>query len=225
MKQVKFRIQLRVLSLLLGMFLSVAAFAQGNAVSGQVKDAAGEPVIGATVRIDGQSGGTITDFDGNFSIEAPAGATLVISYIGYQDVRVTAAPDMVVTMQEDAAQALNEVVVIGYGAVKKSDLTGSVTALRPDGKNKGVVVTAQDMLSGKVAGVNVTVSDGTPGGGAQIRVRGGSSLTASNDPLVVIDGIAMNNQGVGGVSNLLASINPQDIESFNNLKDDSATAI
>lgn len=225
MKQVKFRIQLRVLSLLLGMFLSVAAFAQGNAVSGQVKDAAGEPVIGATVRIDGQSGGTITDFDGNFSIEAPAGATLVISYIGYQDVRITAAPDMVVTMQEDAAQALNEVVVIGYGAVKKSDLTGSVTALRPDGKNKGVVVTAQDMLSGKVAGVNVTVSDGTPGGGAQIRVRGGSSLTASNDPLVVIDGIAMNNQGVGGVSNLLASINPQDIESFNILKDASATAI
>lgn len=225
MKQVKVRIPMRVLALLLGVFLSVGAFAQGNAVSGQVKDAAGEPVIGATVRIDGQAGGSITDFDGNFTIEAPVGATLTISYIGFQETKVTAAPNMVITMQEDAAQSLNEVVVIGYGAVKKSDLTGSVTALKPDGKNKGVVVSAQDMLAGKVAGVNVTVGDGTPGSGAQIRVRGGSSLSASNDPLVVIDGLAMDNHGVGGVSNLLASVNPQDIESFNVLKDASATAI
>jgi len=225
MKQVKVRIPMRVLTLLLGLFLSVGAFAQQNTVSGQVKDAAGEPVIGATVRVEGQTGGAITDFDGNFTIEAPVGATLTISYIGYQDSKVSASPNMVITMQEDAAQSLNEVVVIGYGAVKKSDLTGSVTALKPDGKNKGVVVSAQDMLAGKVAGVNVTVGDGTPGGGSQIRVRGGSSLSASNDPLVVIDGLAMDNQGVGGVSNLLASVNPQDIESFNVLKDASATAI
>ena len=225
MKQVKIRIPMRVLSLLLGLFLSVGAFAQSNTVTGQVKDATGEPVIGATVRIDGQNGGAITDFDGNFTIEAPAGATLTISYIGYQDAKVTASPHMVVTLQEDAAQSLNEVVVIGYGAVKKSDLTGSVSALKPDSKNKGLVVNAQDMMQGKIAGVNVTGTDGTPGGGAEIRIRGGSSLTATNKPLIVIDGIAMDNDGVKGLANPLSMVNPQDIESFNVLKDASATAI
>ena len=132
---------------------------------------------------------------------------------------------MVVTLQDDAVQSLNEVVVIGYGQVKKSDLTGSVTALKPDSKNKGVVVSAQDMLGGKVAGVNVTSYSGEPGGDAKIRIRGGSSLTATNDPLIVIDGVPMDNNKVGSNSNLLASINPQDIESFNILKDASATAI
>ena len=109
MKQVKVRIPMRVLTLLLGLFLSVGAFAQQNTVSGQVKDAAGEPVIGAPVRVDGHAGGAITDFDGNFTIEAPVGATLTISYIGYQDSKVSASPNMVITMQEDAAQSLNEV--------------------------------------------------------------------------------------------------------------------
>ena len=225
MKQVKIRIPMRVLTLLLGLFLSVGTFAQSNTVTGQVKDATGEPVIGATVRIDGQNGGAITDFDGNFTIDAPAGATLTISYIGYQDAKVTASPHMVVTLQEDAAQSLNEVVVIGYGAVKKSDLTGSVSALKPDSKNKGLVVNAQDMIQGKIAGVNVTGKDGTPGGGAEIRIRGGSSLTATNKPLIVIDGIAMDNDGVKGLANPLSMVNPQDIESFNVLKDASATAI
>ena len=224
MKQVKCKFPVRMLTLLLGLFLSVSAFAQST-VTGQVKDAAGEPVIGASVLINGTSNGTVTDLDGNFSVNVQPGATLTISYIGYQKQQVAASNGMVVTLKEDVAQQMNEVVVIGYGAVKKSDLTGSVTALKPDGKNKGLVVNAQDMLAGKVAGVSVTNDGGTPGGGSNIRIRGGSSLNASNSPLIVIDGVAMDQTGVKGVANPLSLVNPQDIESFNVLKDASATAI
>ena len=209
---------------MLGLFLSVSAFAQST-ITGQVKDATGEPVIGASVLINGTSNGTVTDLDGNFSISVQPGATLTISYIGFQKQQVAATNGMVITLQEDQAQQMNEVVVIGYGAVKKSDLTGSVTALKPDSKNKGLVVNAQDMLAGKVAGVSVTSDGGTPGGGANIRIRGGSSLNASNNPLIVIDGVAMDQTGIKGVSNPLSLVNPQDIESFNVLKDASATAI
>ena len=209
---------------MLGLFLSVSAFAQST-INGQVKDATGEPVIGASVLINGTSNGTVTDLDGNFSVNVQPGATLTISYIGFQKQQVAAANGMVITLQEDQAQQMNEVVVIGYGAVKKSDLTGSVTALKPDSKNKGLVVNAQDMLAGKVAGVSVTSDGGTPGGGANIRIRGGSSLNASNNPLIVIDGVAMDQTGIKGVSNPLSLVNPQDIESFNVLKDASATAI
>jgi iron complex outermembrane receptor protein len=208
---------------MLGLFLSVGAFAQIN-VKGHVKDAQGEPIIGATVRVANTQTATVTDFDGNFTLKANQGADITVSYIGYQTATVKAAPTVEVTLQDDAA-VLNEVVVIGYGQVKKSDLTGSVAALKPDTKNKGLVVNPQDMLAGKVAGVNVTSNDGTPGGGAMIRVRGGSSLNASNDPLIVIDGVPMDNNGVKGVANFLSMINPQDIESFNVLKDASATAI
>ena len=225
MKQVKFRMPLRMLALLCVIFLSATAFAQNITVKGNVKDATGEPIIGATVRAAGQDGGVITDFDGNFTLSVKQGTQLTISYIGYQDQKVSAAPNVNVTMQDAGAQSLNEVVVIGYGAVKKSDLTGSVIALKPDSKNKGLVVNAQDMLSGKVAGVNVTSDGGKPGAGATIRIRGGASLNASNDPLIVIDGIPMDNNGVKGLSNPLSIINPQDIESFNVLKDASATAI
>ena len=223
MKQVNIQFPLRMLGLLLGLFLSVGAFAQIE-VKGHVKDATGEPIIGATVRVDGTQTATVTDFDGNFVLKANQGADITITYIGYQAATVKAAPTVEVTLQDDAA-VLNEVVVIGYGQVKKSDLTGSVTALKPDSKNKGLVVNPQDMLAGKVAGVNIISNDGAPGTGAQIRVRGGSSLNASNDPLIVIDGLAMDNDGVKGLSNPLAMINPQDIESFNVLKDASATAI
>ena len=224
MKQVKCKFPVRMLTLLLSLFLSVSAFAQST-ITGQVKDATGEPVIGASVLINGTSNGTVTDLDGNFSISVQPGATLTISYIGFQKQQVAAANGMVITLQEDQAQQMNEVVVIGYGAVKKSDLTGSVTALKPDSKNKGLVVNAQDMLAGKVAGVSVTSDGGTPGGGANIRIRGGSSLNASNNPLIVIDGVAMDQTGIKGVSNPLSLVNPQDIESFNVLKDASATAI
>jgi len=223
--QVKFTMPRRMLALLCGLILSVSAFAQQITVKGHVKDSTGEPAIGATVRVAGQDGGVITDADGNFTLTATQGATITVSYIGYQDTQVSAAPDVVVTLQDDEATSLNEVVVIGYGVVKKSDLTGSVTALKPDSKNKGLVVNPQDMLAGKVAGVSVTSGGGAPGGGSTIRIRGGSSLNAANDPLIVIDGVAMDNNGVKGLANPLSMVNPQDIESFNVLKDASATAI
>ena len=223
MKQVNIQVPLRMLGLILGLFLSVSAFAQID-VKGHVKDATGEPIIGATVRVDGTQTATVTDFDGNFALKANQGADITVTYIGYQPQTVKAAPTVEVILQDDAA-VLNEVVVIGYGAVKKSDLTGSVTAMKPDTKNKGLVVNAQDMMQGKIAGVNVTSDGGSPGGGSTIRIRGGSSLNASNNPLIVIDGVPMDNNGVKGLSNPLSMVNPQDIESFNVLKDASATAI
>ena len=224
MKQVNIRIPSRILTLVMGLFLSLGAYAQIT-VNGIVKDATGEPVIGASVRVVGTQQGTVTDFDGLFTLDGvPQGAKLQISSIGYDTHEVTAASDLVITLAE-STQMLENLVVIGYGVVKKNDLTGSVTALKPDAKNKGVVVSAQDMLGGKVAGVSVTSNGGEPGGGANIRIRGGSSLNASNNPLIVIDGIAMDNNGVSGLSNPLSLVNPQDIESFNVLKDASATAI
>ena len=223
MKQVKFKLPLRALTLAGGLLLTASSFAQTNAIKGHVKDASGEPVMGATITVNGKAVG-ITDMDGNFSVDAAPGTNLTFTYLGMTPQTVKASKEMNITMSDDS-KALNEVVVIGYGVAKKSDLTGSVTAIKPDSKNKGVVVNAQDMLTGKVAGVNITSNDGTPGGGAKIRVRGGSSLNASNDPLIVIDGLAMDNDGVKGLSNLLSVVNPQDIESFSVLKDASATAI
>ena len=224
MKQVEFKIPVRMLTFLLGLFLSISAFAQQITVNGHVKDATGEDIIGATVRVVGQQGGVITDFDGNFSIEAKQGDKLQISYIGYETQEVAAAPRVEVILRDDS-HALNEVVVIGYGVARKNDLTGSVTALKPDEKNHGLVTNAQDMIQGKIAGVNVTSDGGTPGGGATIRIRGGSSLNASEDPLIVIDGLAMDNVGIKGAANPLTMVNPNDIESFTVLKDASATAI
>ena len=223
-KQVTLRIPTRILALVMGLFLSLGAYAQIT-VQGLVKDATGEGVIGASIRVVGTSIGTVTDFDGNFELQnVPSGAMLQVSSIGYVTQEVVAAPQMVIELQDNTT-TLNEVVVIGYGVAKKSDLTGSVTALRPDSKNKGVVVSVQDQLAGKIAGVNVTSGGGTPGGGATIRIRGGSSLNASNDPLIVIDGVPMDNSGVKGLANGLAMVNPADVESFNVLKDASATAI
>jgi len=223
MKQVNIKLPLRMLVLLLGLFLSVGAFAQID-VKGHVKDAQGEPVIGATVRVANTQTATVTDFDGNFVLKANQGADITVSYIGYQTATVKAAPTVEVTLQEDQTM-LENVVVIGYGVARKNDLTGSVTAIKPDEKNHGLITNAQDMIQGKIAGVNVTTGSGAPGSGATIRIRGGSSFNASNDPLIVIDGLAMDNQGVKGLSNPLSMVNPNDIESFTVLKDASATAI
>ncbi len=210
-----------MLSLLL---LPMAAFAQTTA-SGTVVDAStGESIIGANVVEKGTTNGTITDFDGNFTLTVKDGSVLEISYMGYKSVEMKAAANMRVQLGEDT-ELLDEVVVVGYGVVKKNDATGSVTAIKPDDMNKGLTTTATDMLAGKVAGVTVTSSDGTPGGGATIRIRGGSSLSASNDPLIVIDGLAMDNDGIKGVANPLSMVNPNDIETFTVLKDASATAI
>jgi len=224
MKQVNIRIPFRILTLVMGLFLSLGAYAQIT-VNGLVKDATGEPVIGASVRVVGTQQGTVTDFDGLFTLDGvPQGAKLQVSSIGYDTQEVSAAANVVVTLAE-STQMLQNLVVIGYGAVKKKDLTGSVTALKPDEKNHGVIVNAQDMIQGKIAGVNVTSGDGTPGGAPTIRIRGGSSLNASNDPLYVIDGLALDRQGIKGAANFLTMVNPADIESFTVLKDASATAI
>ncbi|MBQ7495655.1 MAG: TonB-dependent receptor [Bacteroidaceae bacterium] len=224
MKQVKCRIPLRILTLLCGLFLSLGAFAQAITVQGHVKDDTGEPLPGASVKVVGTQNGTMTDFNGNFELQAPRGAQLVISFMGFASQTVTAAPRLNITMTEDA-KVMEDVVVIGYGTARKHDLTGSVTALKPDEKNHGMITNAQDMIQGKIAGVSVTSGGGTPGGGATIRIRGGSSLNASNDPLIVIDGLAMDNQGVKGLANPLSMVNPEDIETFTVLKDASATAI
>ena len=213
-----------LLTLLVGLFLSIGAFAQQIAVKGHVKDTTGEPVIGANVLVKGTTNGTITDFDGNFMLNVPKDAILSVSFVGYKSAEVKAATTVMVTLEDDS-QVLDAVVVIGYGSVKKNDMTGSVTAIKPDKLNKGLITNAQDMMTGKIAGVSVISKGGAPGEGATIRIRGGSSLTAENDPLIVIDGLAMDNKGVKGLANPLSMVNPNDIESFTVLKDASATAI
>ena len=223
MKQVKFKLPLRALTLASGLLLTASSFAQSNAIKGQVKDASGEPVMGATITVNGKAVG-ITDMDGNFSVDAAPGANLTFTYLGMTPKTIKATSNMMITLVDDQ-KSLNEVVVIGYGRAKKNDLTGSVTAIKPDEMSKGITSSASDMLVGKIAGVDVQTGGGQPGSGAQIRIRGGASLNASNDPLYVIDGLAIDNNNLKGTSNVLAMINPNDIESFTVLKDASATAI
>ena len=223
MKQVKIKLPLRMLTLASGLLLTASSFAQSNAIKGQVKDASGEPVMGATITVNGKAVG-ITDMDGNFSVDAAPGTKLTFTYLGMTPKTVQASKNMIITMIDDS-KSLNEVVVIGYGRAKKNDLTGSVTAIKPDEMSKGITSSAQDMLVGKIAGVDVQTSSGQPGADAQIRIRGGASLSASNAPLFVIDGLAMDDNKTTGMNNPLALINPNDIESFTVLKDASATAI
>ena len=223
MKQVNIQIPLRMLGLLLVLFLSVGAFAQIN-VKGHVKDATGEPIIGATVRVDGTQVATVTDFDGNFALKANQGANITISYVGYQSQTVKAAPSLTITLQDDQT-VLSDIVVIGYGTVKKSDATGSVLSVEADQLTKGLATSPADLLQGKTPGVVITNNGGAPGAGSMIRIRGGSSLSASNDPLIVIDGLPISSTGISGQSDVLSTINPNDIESFSILKDASATAI
>ena len=174
----------------------------------------------------GTSNGTATDIDGNFTINVDPKAILVVSYIGYDpmEVPVDGKTDLKITMKENATM-LAETVVIGYGSVKKSDATGSVSVIKPDEIDAGISTSAQDLLVGASPGVVVTTNGGDPTGGGTIRIRGGSSLNASNDPLIVIDGVPMTNQSQGGGMNALTMINPNDIESMTVLKDASATAI
>ena len=188
-----------------------------------MKDATGEAIIGATVRVDGTQTATVTDFDGNFVLKANQGANITISYVGYQNATVKAAPSVEVTLVDDET-VLQDVVVIGYGSVRKSDATGSVTSVEADQLNKGLATSPADLLQGKTPGVQVTTNSGAPGAGAKIRIRGGSSLSASNDPLIVIDGLPISSTEISG-GDLLNTINPNDIESFSILKDASATAI
>ena len=213
------------LAILLACLFSVSSFAQTFIIKGNVTDKEKLPIIGANIWVKGTTTGTITDLDGNFSITIPnKSSTLVIKYIGYKDVEVTASPNMKIVLEEDT-EMLDEVVVIGYGSVRKSDLTGSVTAIKTDEFNKGLQTTAQSALVGKISGVNVVSSSGAPGSSATIRIRSGASLSASNDPLIVIDGVPVDNSTIEGGGNVLGGVNPNDIETFTVLKDASATAI
>lgn len=196
-------------------------------VSGTVSDnSQGIGLPGATVLVKGASTGTTTDLNGKYSIEVPANGTLVFSFIGKtkQEIAVGNRTVLDVVLSDDAT-ALNEVVVIGYGTTRKKDLTGAVLAITENDFVKGNVSTADQLIVGKLAGVQITPGGGAPGSGSTIRIRGGSSLNASNDPLIVIDGVPIDNSNVSGVANPLNFINPNDIESFNVLKDASAAAI
>ena len=217
------------LLLVTGLLLSIGAYTQtGNniLVKGVVKDDFGETVIGASVVIKGTTTGTVTDVDGRFELNAPSNGILTIAFIGFNpmEIPINGQTSLNIKLSENQ-EMLQEVVVIGYGSVKKDDLTGSVTAIKIDEMNKGLSTSPQDLLGGKIAGVTVVSGGGQPGASSTIRIRGGSSLSAKNDPLIVIDGVIMSNETVGGLTNGLSTINPADIESFTVLKDASATAI
>ncbi len=206
--------------------LAAVAWAQEVVVTGKIVDQNGAPIIGATVIVKGTTTGVSSDMDGNYTIQTTANSTLVFSYIGYETVeeQVNGRTLINVSMLEAFAE-LEEIVIIGYGQVKKKDATGSVATVSSSDFNKGAIATPMELLMGRTAGVQITTNSGAPGDGATIRIRGGSSLSASNDPLIVLDGTPLDNGGINGVRNPLSTINPNDIESFTILKDASATAI
>lgn len=228
----KFRRSRRVflMTMLLGILMIVSVTAQtGTTISvrGTVTDIAGEPLIGVNILLQGTSTGTVTDYDGNFTLQAPANGVLEISYIGYkpQSIPINNRTNIRIVMAEDT-ELLEELVVIGYGTVRKDDATGSVTAVDATKLNRGLATSPSDLLAGKVAGLSVVSSGGAPGSSSSIRIRGGSSMSASNEPLIVIDGVPVDNAtGVSGMADPLSTINSNDIETFTVLKDASATAI
>ena len=204
-----------VLALLASLFFVLDISAQEITVQGTVKDTYGEPVTGANVIVKGKTHGTITDIDGRYRIETPSDGILTFSFVGYnsQEIPINNRTQIDVILKENVI-SLGEVVAIGYGTVKKSDATGAVTTVKPDDINKGMATSAQDLLVGQTPGVVVTINGGKPEGGGDIRIRGGSSLNATNDPLIVIDGVPVDNSGVTGMSNPLSMIPPDNIESF-----------
>lgn len=225
MKHLQTGIARKFFFLMVGLLFSVGLNAQTITVSGVVSDPSGEPLIGASILAQGTTVGTSTNIDGEYTINVAPDATLVVSYVGYdtQNVPVDGRTSINVTMQENSVM-LNEVVAIGYGTVKKSDATGSVAVIKPDEIEAGLATSVQDMLVGQTPGVVVTQAGGPEGGGT-IRIRGGSSLNASNDPLIVVDGVPLSNAGMGGLGNSLGMISPENIESMTILKDASTTAI
>lgn len=216
----------RYLTVLL-IFTAAVASAQSRTVSGKVTSADdGSGMPGVSIAEKGTSNGVISDAEGNYTISVGPNAILVFSFVGMvsQEITVGNQTNVSVSMQSDVTQ-LSEVVVVGYGTVERKDVTGAVVTLNNKNFNKGVMGSPQDLLLGKIAGVSVVSSGGAPGASSTIRIRGGSSMSASNDPLIVIDGFPVDNGGVSGSPNILSTINPNDIETFTVLKDASATAI
>ncbi len=220
------------LCLWVALILPLGLMAQNATLTGTVTDELSEPLIGATVFLEGTSVGTVTDLDGNYRVEniTPGTYQVAISFVGYKKAVNTmsfaAGETKTLSLQlEEDATILEEAVVIGYGTTQTKDLTGSVVAVDTKDFQKGNFATPEQLVVGKVAGVQITSNSGQPGAGSRIRIRGGTSLNASNDPLIVIDGVPVDNGGIAGASNPLALINPDDIESFTVLKDASAAAI
>lgn len=220
---------LRLLALLVVVSGSaLPALAQSVRAHGVVVDVEGSPLPGVTVRVTDKTGqGTITDMDGNFSIQVEKSDRLTFTYVGFVDQTIAVADQtfpLRLVLHEDS-ELLDEVVVIGYGSVQKKDLTGSITTISSKDFQKGAIATPDQLITGKIAGVQIVPGGGSPGAGSTIRIRGGASLNASNDPLIVIDGVPMEGSTLPGAPSPLSSINPADIESMNVLKDASATAI
>ncbi len=220
---------LRLLALLVVVSGSaLSALAQSVRAHGVVVDVEGSPLPGVTVRVTDKTGqGTITDMDGNFSIQVEKSDRLTFTYVGFVDQTIAVADQtfpLRLVLHEDS-ELLDEVVVIGYGSVQKKDLTGSITTISSKDFQKGAIATPDQLITGKIAGVQIVPGGGAPGSGAMIRIRGGASLNASNNPLIVIDGVPMEGSTLPGAPSALSSINPADIESMNVLKDASATAI
>ena len=224
---------LTVLLMLCTAFLGgiIPAFAQqgGKKITGQVIDENKEPMIGVSILIVGTSTGTVTDFDGNYTLNVPQGSKeLQFSYVGYET-KVVPVPANSTTLNvqlKSDSQVLSDVVVIGYGTQRKSDLTGSVTNVSSKDFNMGLVSSPEQLINGKISGVQIMSNSGSPTAGSTIRVRGGASLNASNDPLIVLDGVPLEQGGISGNDgNFLSLINPNDIESMTILKDASSTAI
>jgi TonB-dependent starch-binding outer membrane protein SusC len=214
--------------LLLSMLLITTFVWSQRVIKGSVTEAGSnkEPIIGANVIAKGTTAFTTTDIDGNYTLTVPKGATQIeISYVGMttQTISLGASNTIDVVMKGD--KTLEEVVVVGYGTQKRKDLTGSITSITSENFVKGAIQTPEQLVAGKVAGVQITSNGGAPGSGSTIRIRGGSSLNASNEPLIVIDGVPVDNGTINGAANPLSLINPSDIESITVLKDASATAI
>jgi len=207
--------------------LTLSVTAQERSITGKVTDAGtNESLIGVTVLIEGTFTGTVTDMDGKFILKVSPSTKLVFSFVGYQSqiIAVGQQSTINVTLKTEA-KGLEEVVVVAYGTRKKTDLTGAVTAVTSKEFQKGNVASSEQLLLGKVPGLQITSGGGAAGGGSTIRIRGGASLNASNDPLIVIDGVPVEGNGLSGSANLLNTINPNDIESISVLKDASATAL
>jgi TonB-linked SusC/RagA family outer membrane protein len=209
------------------LLLSFTVFGQQTIkVTGRVTDAKDDSgITGVSIVVKGTSTGTSSDATGSFSLQAPANGTLVFSSVGYSTREVAVSAVMNVSLVATASTTLNEVVVIAYGSKKKSDLTGAVTSVGAKDFQKGNINSSEQLLQGKVPGLQVTTGGGAAGGGSRIRIRSGASLNASNDPLIVIDGVPVDGNGLTGSANLLNTINPNDIESMSVLKDASATAL
>ena len=209
--------------LLLCMFFT-NSYAQ-QTVTGNVTDQVNNSLPGVAVVIDGTTTGTVTDFDGNYSITVQDGQILVFSYLGYETQRISVDGSILNVILAESSSQLEEVVVIGYGTAQKKDLTGAVDLVTPDDFNKGSVVNAQQLIQGKVAGVSIVSDDGAPGAGSNVLIRGIGSLNLNSNPLYVVDGVPLDAGGVGGSRNPLNVISPNDIQSISILKDASATAI